>query len=232
MKKYPEHIAIILDGNRRYGQKIGDRLEGHVHGAKKAEDLISWCNDLKIKELTLYTFSLDNFKRSALEKKALFDLFRKNIERLKKDKNLYEKKNIKVCFAGRISLFPKDIYDAMQEIMQKTKENKGLRVNLAMAYSSKAEIVDAMRELAQSIKDKKISEKDIDEAAIDRHLYISNPIDIFIRPGGEKRLSDFLLWQSAYSELFFLDKLWPEFEKQDLLEIMGEYSKRERRFGK
>jgi len=228
----PGHIAIILDGNRRYARKKGMQpWKGHNFGAKKVEDMLKWCRDLGIKELTLYSFSMDNFKRPEKEKKAIFRLFKKNFERLEKDERLM-KNGIKVNFIGRIGMFPKDIQEKMHSLMGKTKENEKFKVNFAMAYSGKAEITDSIKKITQKINNKEININDINESLIKNNLYLSSEPDIFIRPGGEKRLSDFLIWQSAYSELFFVDKLWPEFTKQDLVDIIGEFRQRERRFGK
>ena len=227
----PEHIAIILDGNRRYGRKKGmEAWKGHSFGAKKVEDLLKWCRDLGIKELTLYSFSMDNFKRPEREKKAIFGLFKKNFEKLEKDERLM-KNGIKVRFIGKIGMFPKDIQESMQRLMEKTNENKRFKVNFAMAYSGKAEITDSVRKIINKLNNKSININDINEEMIKNNLYLGSEPDIFIRPGGEKRMSDFLIWQSAYSELFFLDKLWPEFTKEDLVDIIEEFKGRERRFG-
>lgn len=227
----PEHIAIILDGNRRFAKKKGMQpWKGHNFGAKNVEDLLKWCRDLGIKELTLYSFSMDNFKRPEREKKAIFDLLKKNFEKLEKDDRLM-KNGIKVRFIGRIGMFPKDIQEGMQKLMKKTNENKRFKVNFAMAYSGKAEITDSIRKIINKINNKEININNINEDLIKNNLYLSSNPDIFIRPGGEKRLSDFLIWQSAYSELFFLDKLWPEFTKEDLVSIIKEFKQRERRFG-
>ncbi|MBI2135213.1 di-trans,poly-cis-decaprenylcistransferase [Candidatus Woesearchaeota archaeon] len=226
----PEHIAIILDGNRRYARKQGlEAWKGHSFGAKKVEDLLEWCRDLGIKELTLYSFSVDNFKRPEKEKMAIFELFKKNFENLEKDERLM-KNGIKVNFIGRIGMFPKDIQEKMHSLMEKTRKNGKFKVNFAMAYSGKAEITDSIKRIIQKINDKDIN--DINEDLIKNNLYLSSEPDIFIRPGGEKRMSDFLLWQSAYAEIFFISKLWPEFTKEDLIKIIGEFKQRERRFGK
>ena len=227
----PKSIAIILDGNRRYAKRIGMRpWQGHSFGAEKVEKLLEWCRDLGIKELTLYSFSADNFKRPENEKSAIFELFRKNFESLEKDERLM-KDQIKVMFIGRIYMFPKDIQEKMRVLMEKTKHNGSFKVNFAMAYSSKAEITDSIKSILSKIKDKKLEIEEIEESTVNENLYLSSSPDILIRPGGEKRLSDFLLWQSAYSELIFLDTLWPEFTKEDLIWCIEEYKKRERRFG-
>src|SRR3989344_1688628 len=228
VSKSPRHIAIILDGNRRYARKIGMQpWQGHSFGAEKVEDILKWCRDLGIKELTLYSFSMDNFKRPEREKKAIFELFKKNFEKLEKDDRLM-KNGIKVRFIGRLQMFPKEIGECMQRLMKKTNENERFKVNFAMAYSGKAEITDSVRKIINKINSKEINIENVDEDLIKNNLYLSSEPDIFIRPGGEKRMSDFLLWQSSYSELIFLEKLWPEFTKEDLIWCIGEFKRRER----
>lgn len=221
----PKHIAIILDGNRRYAKKLGLKLwEGHSKGAKKVEELIDWCNELKIKELTLYSFSIENFKRNKKEVNFLMNLFRKQLEILKKDKRI-EKNKIKIKFIGRLSLFPEGIQKEMKQIMEKTKNNSNFIINFAMGYGGRAEIVDAVNNIIKK------GIKKADENIITKNLYISSEPDLVIRPGGEKRVSNFLIWQSYYAEWFFTDKLWPEFTKNDLIKAINDFKKRQRRFG-
>lgn len=231
----PAHIAVIMDGNRRYAKKLGlQPWLGHKYGAEKIKQLIDWCSELNIKELTLYTFSLDNFNRPQQEKDELFKLFKgykEYFKGLKKRKGLHEKK-IRVRFIGRINRFPKKVQKVMEGLMEETKNNDGLNLNFAMAYSGKAEIVDAFKKIVEKLKKHGIDEASIDENLINENVYLSSAPDILIRPGGEKRISDFLLWQVSYAELFFLDKLWPEFEKKDLIKIIEEFKARERRFGR
>ncbi|MBL7055587.1 di-trans,poly-cis-decaprenylcistransferase [Candidatus Woesearchaeota archaeon] len=226
------HVAIILDGNRRYAKKLGkEAWKGHEFGVKKVEKLLEWSKDLGVRELTLYSFSMDNFDRPEIEKKALFSLFKKNISRLEKDENL-KKHQIRVKFIGKLEKFPEDIQKEMEKVMEMTKDNTPFKLNFAMAYSSKAEIVDSVKRIITKINNNEIKIGDVNESAVEENLYLSSSPDIFIRPGKEKRMSDFLLWQSAYSELFFIDKLWPEFEKEDLAAIIEEFKSRERRFGR
>jgi len=225
-------IAIILDGNRRYAKKRGLKSwRGHEFGSEKIKELLKWCQELGIKELTLYTFSIDNFDRPQREKKTLFLLFEENIKKLKNDERL-DKNGIRVKFIGRLHMFPENIQKEMQEVMEKTKNNDNFRLNFAMAYGGRAEITDALKKIIQKLKNKEINEDEIDENLINENLYLNIKPDILIRPGGEKRVSDFLIWQSNYSELFFIEKLWPEFEKEDLVSIIDEFKQRERRFGK
>ena len=224
----PEHIALILDGNRRYGKKIGSKLKGHVVGAKKVEKLFDWCKELGIKEITLYTFSTENFNRAKEEVDYLMNLFRKQFKRLKKR---LEKEKIRINFIGRLGLFPDDLRKEMEELIEETKDNDGFRVNFAVGYGGRAEIVDSIKKIIQKINNKEIGTKDVNEEMVSENLYLKSEPDIMIRPGGEKRMSNFLLWECAYSELFFIDKLWPEFEKEDLVKVIEEFKARERRFG-
>jgi len=220
-----KHIAIILDGNRRFGRKKGKKQwEGHLEGAKKVEELINWCIELGIKEVTLYSFSTENFKRPEKEVNFLFDQFRKHITKLMNDKRI-EKEGICVRFIGRLSLFPDDLQEHMNELMEKTKENNKFKINFAMAYGARAEIVDAVNKILSK------GLENVDEGVFSEYLYLKDSPDLLIRPGGEKRLSNFLLWQLSYSELYFTEKLWPEFTKEDLVEAIEEFGERERRFG-
>jgi len=224
-------IGIILDGNRRFAKKKGLKpWMGHKYGVENVKNILEWCQDLGVKELTLYSFSIDNFKRSEKEIKFLFNLFKRHIKQLKNDKRLVEN-GIRINYIGRLNMFPKDIQKEMYEVMEKTKKNNKFKVNFAMAYSGRAEIVDATKKIIKKIQKSEIKFEDINESFFNENLYLSRSPDILIRPGGEKRISDFLLWQSSYAELFFTDKLWPEFTKEDLIEIINEFKQRERRFG-
>lgn len=223
----PKHIAIILDGNRRYAIKSGLKpWEGHKSGFKKIEDILDWSKELDIKELTLYCFSTENFNRDKMEVKYLFDLFRNRINDLMNDARIHENK-VRIRIIGRIDLFPKDMQEKMQEIMEKTSGYDKFKLNLCMAYGGRQEIVDAVRKIVAS----NIKPESIDEELLSKNMYLESCPDLLIRPGGEKRLSNFLTWESIYSELFFLDKLWPEMTKEDLADIIKEFKKRERRFG-
>ena len=225
-KNNPKHIALVLDGNRRYAKKYGiPKFRGHEKGFNKIKDLLKWCTELGIKEATLYCFSTENFERDKKEIDYLFGLFRKKIGDFKKDRTIHKNK-VKISFIGRLSMFPKDMQKSMNEVMESTKDYKNYKLNLALAYGSRNEIVDAFKKIMSK------GIKEIDENVIKENLYLPDDVDILIRPGGEKRLSNFLLWQNSYAELFFIDKLWPEFTKLDLMKIIREYKKRERRFGR
>ena len=222
------HLGIILDGNRRFAKKLMlQPSKGHELGYEKIKKLFNWCKDLDIKELTLYTFSIENFNRPKKEFDYLMNLFKKAFKELLTEKEL---KNIKIDFIGRIKLFPKEIQERIKELKEKTKNNKPYKVNFAMAYGGRAEIVDATKKIAQDFKDNKI--KDITEETFKNYLYLQSEPDLIIRTS-ERRLSGFLLWQSSYSEILFLpNKLWPEFEKQDLVTAVQDFNNRRRRFGK
>lgn len=230
--KVPRHIAIILDGNRRFAKRLMLKpWMGHEWGAKKVEALFDWCKDLGIKELTLYAFSVDNFNRPKKEFDYLMDLFKKELNKLKKDPRV-EKYGIRINFIGRIYMFPKKIQENMHDLMKQTRKNKEFIINIAMAYGGRQEVIDAVKKLALQLKQGKIDINDINEKTFSKNLYTTDEPELVIRTGGEKRTSNFLIWQSNYSEWIFLEKRWPEFEKKDLMACLKEYSKRERRFGK
>ncbi|MBI2148456.1 di-trans,poly-cis-decaprenylcistransferase [Candidatus Woesearchaeota archaeon] len=228
--KIPKHLAIILDGNRRFAKRLMKAPEkGHEWGYKKVKELMNWCEEFKIRELTLYTFSLENFNRPKNEFNYIMNLFKKAFKELYKEKKL---EKIKVNFIGRLWMFPKDIQKTMFDLMEKTKNNLPNRINFAMAYSGRAEIVDTVRKIAEAAKFNSLDIKNINEDLIQKELYLSSDPDLIIRTS-ESRLSGFLLWQSAYSEIIFLpNKLWPEFTKEDFISCLKEYSNRDRRFGK
>mgnify|MGYP001559102781 CR=1 FL=1 len=229
--KVPRHIAIILDGNRRYAKKIGlQPWKGHEFGLRKLESLFDWCQESGIKELTLYTFSTENFNRTKNEVDYLFKLFRKEFNKMKEKKEGIFKENVRFNFIGRIHMFEKGMQQAMGEIMKKTKNNKKFIVNFAMAYGGRQEIVDSFKKIIKEYK--RLNPNQINEKLITNNLYLKNEPDLVIRPGGEIRTSNFLTWQSVYSEWIFLKKFWPEFTKKDLIECIEEFNRRERRFGR
>jgi len=220
-----KHVAIVMDGNRRFAKKRNlGTPEGHKKGADKIRNVMKWARELGIKQLTLYSFSIDNFKRTKKEVSSLMGIFRKKLEELKNSKNVRNRK-IRVRFLGRKQLFPKDIQRIMHELENKTRKNREFTVNLAMGYSGRAEIVDAVNQLLKK-KAGKASEK-----GISKHLYMCDEPDLIIRTGGEKRISDFLTWQGVYSEFIFTKRLWPEFSRRDFMNCLKEFRQRERRFG-
>ncbi|MBU0894527.1 MAG: di-trans,poly-cis-decaprenylcistransferase [Nanoarchaeota archaeon] len=223
MKKL--NIGIILDGNRRFAKRLmKEPWKGHEYGAKKLNSLLEWCKEFKIKELTLYCLSIENFNRPKKEFNYLMKVFKKEAENILKDPRI-DKEKIKINFIGKINLLDKDLQGLIKKIKNKTKSYKNHIINIAIAYGGRQEIINTIKKL---IKFK----KPINEKNFQKELWISNEPDFIIRTGGEKRTSNFLPWQSTYSEWFFLDKMWPEFEKKDLQNCIQEFYTRQRRFGK
>ena len=229
--KIPKHIGIIIDGNRRFAKRlIMKPWKGHEWGAKKFEQLLEWCKEYNIKELTLYTFSIENFNRPRDEFDFLMKLFEREAKAVLKNKRIHENK-IRINFIGRIHMFPKNIQEKMQQIMEMTKDYSGYTINLAMAYGGRAEIIDATKKISKQIKEGKLDIEDINEEVFKKNIYLESEPDLIIRTS-ESRLSGFLLWQGSYAEIIFLPEiLWPEFEKKHFVQCLEEYSKRERRFG-
>ena len=229
---HPKHVAIILDGNRRFAKKLMlEPWKGHDYGYKKVEQLIDWCIEQNIKELTLYAFSLQNFNRPKEEFNYLMDLFRESFKKFYVDERV-EKHAIKVNIIGRRNLFSEDIQENFSKIMEKTANNKGFIVNIAMGYGGREEIIDAVKKLVKDAVEGKMEIQNITEENFEKYLYTRSEPDMIVRTGGEMRTSNFLPWQSNYSEWFFLDKTWPEFDKTDFLKVLEEYGERERRFGR
>ncbi len=227
----PKHIAIILDGNRRFSKRLMLKpWKGHEWGAKKVEELLDWIHDFKIKELTLYAFSIDNFNRPKKEFDYLMNIFKNQYIKTIKDPRI-KKYGMRINFIGRLYMFPKDVQESMYNLMESTKNNKMFILNIAMAYGGREEVIDAIKSISEKIKTGKFDINDINEKSFSKELYLDADPELIIRTGGEKRTSNFLIWQSNYSEWIFLEKMWPEFEKKDFIECLNEYSKRKRRFG-
>jgi len=219
-----KHIAIILDGNRRYAKlKNQETYKGHEAGAERLEDFLKWADELKIKEITAYILSTENLNREKKELDFLFSIFKRWFKKFDKEA---EKNKIKINFAGNLELVPKDVKELALRIQRKTSEYKNKTINFCFAYGGKQELINAFNNLTKKGR-KNIEEKDIQE-----ELWIKNEPDIVIRTGDAIRTSNFLPWQTAYSEWFFLKKMWPEFEKQDLVNILKEFKLRKRNFGK
>ncbi len=228
----PHHVAVILDGNRRYAKKrhIAPWL-GHYAGADRLYKFLEWSKQLGIRILTLYTFSFENFKRSKTELRHLFSLFLTKFSEVEKDKRL-AKEGIRIRFIGTLQLFPKQLQDKMAALEAKTRRNKNYTINFAMGYSARQEIADAARAIAAKVKRGKLALSSITDSLLQKHLYLPDEPDLIIRTAGEQRLSNFLLFQGAYSELVFVNKFWPEITKKDLSACIAEYNSRIRRFGK
>ncbi len=230
----PHHIGVILDGNRRYALKKGlDAKEGHFFGAEKVEELLKWCLRFGIKIITLYVFSTENFNRDPDEVEKIMGLLVKKLYKINEDPMIVSNK-VRVKIIGRRDNLSDKILELITDIEEKTLEYDGHILNIALSYGGRTEIVDAVRKIATKVQEKEISISEIDEETINDHLYtegIPDP-DLIIRTSGEERLSGFLLWQSAYSELYFTDIYWPAFRKIDLWRAIRIYQQRERRYGK
>jgi undecaprenyl diphosphate synthase len=228
----PKHIAIIMDGNGRWAKQKGMlRAFGHENGTKSVKQSVEACAELGVENLTLYAFSTENWNRPKLEVQTLMKLL---VSSLKKEIDTLQKNNIKLCAIGNLNLLPKKVHRELSEVIQVTKENSRMTLTLALSYGSREEIVNAFKEISNKVKNNIISPENIDESIINEHLYTRNlpDVDLLIRTSGEQRISNFLLWQIAYAELYFTNILWPDFTKQHLYEAIIEYQKRERRFGK
>ncbi|MBL6648853.1 MAG: isoprenyl transferase [Flavobacteriaceae bacterium] len=228
----PKHVAIIMDGNGRWAKQIGKkRAFGHENGTNSVKECIDASIRLGIKNLTLYVFSTENWKRPKFEVSALMDLL---VYTIKNQKKSLIKNDIKVNVFGELESLNKKPKEKLEEIILSTKNNNKLNLNLAISYGSRQELIKAIKEVSIKVKNNIISEKNIDEKIINEHLYTRNlpNVDLLIRTGGESRVSNFLLWQIAYAELYFTDILWPDFKEKDFFEAIVNFQKRERRFGK
>ena len=208
---------------------------GHYFGADKTEEMLKWCLDLGVRSVTLYVFSTENFKRPREEVQELMQLFEERLQKIMKNKEIHKYK-VRIKAIGRLNLLPKRLQKIIKEIENATKDYDERFLNFAIAYGGRAEIIDAAKKIARKILDGELSVEDIDEKVFEKNLYTSHlpkqDPDLIIRTSGEERLSGFLLYQSAYSELCFIDVYWPEFRRIDLLRAIRTYQKRKRRFGR
>ncbi len=229
----PRHVAIIMDGNRRFAQGLGLKpTAGHEFGRDKIEEVLQWCFDLKIKNLTVYAFSTENFSRKNNEVKTLMDLCKKELDKASKDSRIHKNK-VKVRILGHLDSLPKSIKKSAENIMDQTKKYDKYSFNIALAYGGREEILQAIKKIAEDVKENKIEIDEIKEEIVSKYLYtngIPDP-DIILRTSGEERISNFLLWQLAYSELYFSDVYWPAFQKRDFLKAIRTFQKRNRRYG-
>lgn len=228
----PDHIAIIMDGNGRWAKQQGMmRIFGHENGTKAVRQVVEASAELGVNNLTLYAFSTENWKRPKREVQTLMKLL---VKSLKKEIKTLQDNNIKLQAIGHLQDLPKNAYNELLYVIEKTKDNDNMTLTLALSYGSRNEIVNAIKDISTKVKNNIISVEDIDESIINKHLYTQNlpDVDLLIRTSGEHRISNFLLWQIAYAELYFTDILWPDFKKEDLHEAILNYQNRERRFGK
>ena len=228
----PKHVAIIMDGNGRWAKKRGKpRLFGHNEGVNTVQKIIKAAIKAKIKFLTLYTFSKENWKRPKIEISNILSLLTDNI--LKSEKEIIKNK-IKINTIGHIEDLPKKTQYLIQKLIQKTNKNKDLTLTLAISYSARTEIIDCIQKILEDQKNGKFNCEKLNEESVNNYLYTKNiPYpDLLIRTGGEKRISNFLLWQLAYTELYFSNTEWPDFCESEFNKAIEEFQKRERRFGK
>ena len=232
----PNHIAIILDGNRRWAKRnLSLPKEGHFKGADAVENLLDWCEEFDIKIITLYVLSAENLSRKDLELEYLFEIIGIRLEKLFNDPRIH-KNQMRVKAIGRVELLPDSIKNVLKRLDDATKNYERHFLNIAIAYGGQDELIDAIKKIVGKIKDGVLKIDDINKKEIEANLYTSHlpqsSPDMILRTSGEKRLSGFLLWQSAYSELVFMDVFWPGFRKIDLMRAIRTFQKRKRRIGK
>jgi undecaprenyl diphosphate synthase len=229
--KLPRHIAIIMDGNGRWAKKRSfDRIRGHQEGIESAREVVKCCRELGIQVLTLYAFSIENWSRPPVEIRALMELLKKY---LKAELCELVKNDIRLNVIGDTHILPEDVREMVHEAVQETSGNKGMILNIALSYSGRNEIVIAVREIGKDLKEGKVTLDQISEDTFERYLFtagLPDP-DLLIRTSGEYRISNFLLWQIAYTEIYVTDVLWPDFRRENLIQAILDFQKRERRFG-
>lgn len=232
MQNLPKHVAIIMDGNGRWAQEQGeDRLFGHLHGVESVRNIVEGAAELGLKYLTLYAFSTENWNRPEDEVSGLMELL---IDTIRKEVPTLNKNNIKLQVIGDIEMLPGNARKELQEALNETAGNSGLTLIMALSYSSRWEILNAVKKISLDVKDGKVQPGEINHETFQRYLATADYPDpeLMIRTSGEYRVSNFLLYQLAYSELYFTNTLWPDFRKENLYEAIVDYQQRERRFGK
>ncbi|MCK0129930.1 isoprenyl transferase [Flavobacteriaceae bacterium F08102] len=231
-KNIPQHVAVIMDGNGRWAKQKGKmRVFGHRKGVNSVRQVVEAASEIEIKVLTLYAFSTENWKRPKSEVKALMNIL---VSSLKKELPVFQKNNIKLLCIGQIDSLPEKAKRELSEVINLTKDNHKMILNLALSYGSREEIVNTIQNISKKVVNKTLLIEEIDENIINNHLYTFTlpDVDFLIRTSGEKRISNFMLWQIAYAELYFTDVLWPDFRKDDFFKAIIDYQSRERRFGK
>ncbi len=228
----PGHLAIIMDGNGRWAKERGKmRVFGHESGVRAVRNTVESAAKIGIKYLTLYAFSTENWKRPKLEVDTLMRLL---VSSLKKELKTLHENDIRLNAIGRINTLPKRAMSELEDVIEQTRNNKTMTLTLALSYGAREELTTAFKALATKVKNNIISPANIDETIINNHLYTHDlpDVDLLIRTSGEYRISNFLLWQIAYAELYFSEVFWPDFSEQHLIEALKDYQNRERRFGK
>ncbi len=235
--RIPEHVAIIPDGNRRLAKRLLQKpWKGHEWGFEKVRKVIEWSKELGIKVITIYTLSLENLmRRPKRELNYLFKIARRELDNILENReNIVHRNRVKLNFVGRIDLLPEDLQERIKKVAELTKNYSGQYVNLAIAYGGRQEIVDASRRIAVDVRKGRIEPEEVDEGLFRQYLWTNGfkDPDLIIRTGGEKRLSNFLTFQSTYSELVFVNSLWPEFSKEDFVNAIKDFGERKRKFGR
>ena len=229
----PGHLAVIMDGNRRFARELGiESAEGHLKGRDKLEEVMDWCLELGINIVTVFAFSTENLRRRTDEVEQLMALFAENFRRAGDDERAH-RYGIRVKAIGQLDLLPQNVQDAIAYAEERTADYSNYYYNIAIAYGGREEIVNSIRRIASDVKEGNLSEEDIDASTVARYLYTADlpDPDLVLRTSGEERVSNFLLWQLAYSELYFADIYWPGFRKIDFLRAIRSYQKRQRRYG-
>ncbi|MDT0675032.1 isoprenyl transferase [Autumnicola musiva] len=232
LEKLPRHIAVIMDGNGRWAKKKGFlRAMGHEEGTTAVRDVVEGCAEIEVQNLTLYAFSTENWNRPKLEVDTLMKLL---VSSLRKEIKTLQDNNIRLNAIGNLETLPKKARKELKEVIEKTASNKRMVLTLALSYGSREELGNCIKRICNKVKNNELSADAIDESVINEHLYTSDlpDVDLLIRTSGEQRISNFLLWQIAYAELYFTNILWPDFRKENLFEAIYNYQNRERRFGK
>ena len=232
LNSVPRHVAVIMDGNGRWAKRQGmNRVFGHRNALTAVRESIQAATKIKVQAITLYAFSTENWNRPKMEIDALMNLL---INSLKKELPEFMENGVKVNSIGAIENLPKNAQKALAEVIDVTKKNSNITLTLALSYGSRQEIVNAIKNISKKVVNKELSLEEIDEKTINNHLYTFNlpEVDLMIRTSGEQRISNFLMWQMAYAELYFTDVLWPDFREEHFYDAIINYQNRERRFGK
>jgi undecaprenyl diphosphate synthase len=226
----PNHIAFILDGNRRWARKNRIKLFGHRQGGKKFEDVLNWCLELGVPHVSTYVLSTENLNRPKKELNELFEVFFDFLKKFEKKKSIFDKYEVKVRFIGDLSRLPPKLVKLMGKIMQKTAKYQKKALNILVAYSSKFELTKVMKKVAEkAIKTGRI---EVSEKVVNKNLLVPVPVDLIIRTGGMSRLSNLMLWQAAYAEIYFTNTLWPDFSKEELIKAIEWYNSMQKNFGR
>lgn len=232
-KNIPRHIAVIMDGNRRFARQLGlNETEGHLKGKDKLEEILEWCLELGIEVLTVYAFSTENVNRDTDQIEKLMELFEENFRKAADETRVHRHK-VRIRAIGSVEKLPDSVVEAIRYAEERTKEYDKYHFNIAVAYGGREELIQAIKAVAKDVKEGTLDIEDIDEKTVSKKLYTSDfpDPDLILRTSGEERISNFLIWQLAYSELYFTDVYWPGFRKIDFLRAIRSYQDRQRRFG-